>query len=151
MTRRRITWVVAILPLLLIASGCASAGTALAQKAGKAAFVEAVNLHCRSTKARIEIAGKIAKIAAETDQGKQMTADAQVRAEAAKDKAQSLIDQIGKLAGPTGLQDDLISGFKKLREIPGQMADGNLTKDEGLAQIEKTRADLRAKGFTDCV
>ena len=127
-----------------------SAADSLAKNAANRAFVEAVNLQCRSTKAKIEIAGKIAKIAAQTDKGQSVSADAETRLNAAKDKAQELIDRFSTLAGPSGLKDDLANGFKKLQDVSNDVAEGKLTKEEGLRQIEEARAQLREKGFDDC-
>ncbi len=129
---------------------CTSTGDSLAKQAANRAFIEAVNLQCRSTKAKIEIAGKIAKIASQTDKGQSVSADAETRLNTAKGKAQELIDRFSSLAGPSGLKDDLTSGFKKLQDVSNDVADGKLTKDEGLRQIEDARAQLRAKGFDDC-
>ena len=147
MNRRRIGSLLLAAPLLFVLPACSSTGNAIAKRG----FIEAVNLHCRSTKARIEIAAKLTKMAAQTEQGKELTADAQSRVESAKDRVGELIDTIGSIAGPSGLQDDFIAGFEKLRDVPGQVAEGTLTKEEGLAQIEKTRSELREQGFVDCV
>ena len=134
---------------LLLAS-CTPAGDSLAKKAANRAFVEAVNLQCRSTRAKIEIAGKIAKIASQTEKGKTVTGDAGERLATAKDRAQQLIDRVSALAGPSGLSDDLTNGFERLQSISNDIADGKLSKAEGLRQIEEARTQLRAKGFDDC-
>jgi hypothetical protein len=132
---------------LLALVGCSSTGKTLA----RAAFVQAVNLECRSTRARVEIAGRLATVAAQTDQGRGLTADGQAKLDAAKGRAQDLVDRFAGIGGPSGLQESLVAGFRTLKDIPGQVSDGSLTPEEGKRRIDATRADLRANGFVDCV
>ena len=146
--RGRASALVVVFGLLL--QGCTSTVDSLAKQAANRAFIEAVNLQCRSTKAKIEIAGKIARIASQTDKGTSVSADAQSRLNSARDKAQTLIDRFAAIAGPNGLKGELSSGFKKLQDVSNDVADGRLTKEEGLRQIEAARAQLRANGFDDC-
>ena len=149
MTQRlRAPALVVVLGLLLPA--CTPAGDSLAKQAANRAFVEAVNLQCRSTKAKIEIAGKIARVASQTDKGTSVSADAESRLNSARDRAQELIDRFSALAGPSSLKSELSSGFKKLQQVSNDVSGGRLTKEEGLRQIEEARAQLRAKGFDDC-
>jgi hypothetical protein len=133
--------------LATVPSGCSKSGKQLANRA----FIEAVNLKCRTTKAKVEIAGRLAKAASETDKGKQVSADAQARVDGARAKADELIATITKLSGPVDLGDELTKGFGVLRDIPGQVSDGKLTQAEAAKKIEETRSQIRAKGFVDCV
>ena len=144
----RASALVVVLGLFLVA--CTSTGDSLAKQAANRAFIEAVNLQCRSTKAKVEIAGKIARIASQTDKGTSVSADAESRLNSARDRAQELVDRFSALAGPSGLKRELSSGFKKLQQVSNDVSGGRLTKEEGLRQIGEARAQLRAKGFDDC-
>lgn len=142
----------AVLPLTVLLTlafvpGCSGTGSALAGRA----FVEAANLQCRSTRARVEIAGRLARATAQTEEGKQLTAEVRAELDAAKRKAAGLVERFAGLAGSAGLHDELTRGFEKLQEIPGRVADGELSREEGLRQVDQTRASLRKKGFVDCV
>jgi len=142
----------AVLPLtflltLAFVPGCSNTGSALARRG----FIEAANLQCRSTRARVEIVGRLARATAETEEGKRLTADARAQLDAAKRKAGGLVGRFAGLAGSSGLRDELTRGFEKLQEIPGRVANGELSREEGLRQVDQARAGLREKGFVDCV
>ncbi len=133
--------------LSLGASGCG----ATANSIGERAFVEAVNLKCRSDKAKFAVAKRVAGDLADTPKGQELQADAQQRLDDLGDRWEDLRGTVAKLNGPKPIEDVIANAADAFKALPGQVMDKTLTPAEAKDKLEAVRADLRAKGFVDCV
>jgi hypothetical protein len=122
-----------------------------AKEVGERAFVEAVNLKCRNDKARFKLAKRVAEELAATPKGQEMQGNAQKRLDDLGAQWSDISKTVGKLKGPKAVEDALNEAARALKSLPGEVADKTLTPQEAKDKLEATRADLRARGFVDCV
>jgi hypothetical protein len=128
-------------------SGC----EATAKSIGQRAFVEAVNLKCRSDKAKFAVAKRVAGDLADTPKGQELQADAQRRLDDLGARWDELHGTVAKLNGPKPFEDVIANAADALKALPGQVLDKTVTPAEAKDKLEAIRTDLRAKGFVDCV
>jgi hypothetical protein len=128
-------------------SGCGATATSI----GERAFVEAVNLKCRSDKARFAVAKRVAGELADTPKGQELQADAQKRLNDLGARWEELRGTVAKLNGPKPVEDVIAKAADAFKALPGQVLDKTLTPAEAKDKLEAVRADLRARGFVDCV
>jgi hypothetical protein len=133
--------------LVVGATGC----TETQQRLGERAFIEAVNLKCRTDRARLSAARRIGIELAATPAGQGVTADLRRSLDDVTDAWESLRSTARSLRGPKVLQDELDAGLARLKELPGAVSDRTLTPAEAAQRIDDVRSDLRARGFVDCV
>jgi hypothetical protein len=133
--------------LPLLAGGCGATASSI----GERAFVEAVNLKCRSDKARFAVAKRVAGDLADTPKGQELQADAQKRLDDLGARWDDLRGTVAKLNGPKPVEDVIAKAADALKVLPGQVMDKTLTPAEAKDKLEAVRADLRARGFVDCV
>ncbi len=129
------------------ASGCG----ATTKSIGERAFVEAVNLKCRSDKARFAVAKRAAGDLAATPKGQELQADAQKRLDDLGARWEELRGSVEKLNGPKAIEDVIANAADAFKALPGQVMDKTLTPVEARDKLEAVRTDLRARGFVDCV
>lgn len=134
-----------VLPMLM--SGCGSSGNTI----GERAFVEAVNLKCRSDKARFALAKRVAGDLAETSRGQDLQADAQKRLDELGAGWEDLRGTVATLRGPKPVEEAIGKAVVAFKSLPGEVAKKTLTPAEAKEKLESIRADLRRKGFVDCV
>lgn len=146
--RRRIFVTVASSTVALSALGGCSESQ---KRLGERAFVEAVNLKCKSDKARFEAAKRMGLELAATPEGQDVTADVQAKLDEVTKTWESLRATASKLRGPQALQDELDAGLAKLKEVPGLVAEKTITPSDAASRVEEVRSELRARGFVDCV
>jgi hypothetical protein len=135
------------LPLMALIGSCGQT----VESIGERAFVEAVNLKCRSDKAKFAVAKRIAGELADTPKGQELQSDAQKRLDDLGANWKSLQKYVAKLKGPKPVQDALERASAELQKLPGAVADKTVTPQEAKAKLEAARDDLRARGFVDCV
>ena len=139
---------IALVPSALVGLvGCGQTANSI----GERAFVEAVNLKCRSDKAKFAVAKRVAGDLADTPKGQQLQGDAQQRLNELGELWKGLEGNVKKLQGPKPVQDALARASAELQKLPAAVADQTLTPEEAKAKLDAARADLRAKGFVDCV
>ena len=139
--------VLLVLALPFAASGCG----ATAKSIGERAFVEAVNLKCRSDKAKFAVAKRVAGDLADTPKGQELQADAQKRLDDLGARWEELRVTVAKLNGPKPIEDVIAQAAESFKNLPGEVADKTLTPAEAKDKLESVRSELRAKGFVDCV
>jgi hypothetical protein len=143
-----------VVPTILLAVGLPfglSSCGATASSIGERAFVEAVNLKCRSDKAKFAVAKRVAGDLADTPKGQELQADAQKRLDDLGARWEDLRGAVAKLNGPKPIEDVIAKAADAFKALPGQVMDKTLTPAEAKDKLEAVRADLRAKGFVDCV
>jgi hypothetical protein len=128
-------------------SGCGATASSI----GERAFVEAVNLKCRSDKAKFAVATRVAGDLANTPKGQELQADAQKRLDDLGARWEDLRRTVAKLNGPKPIEDVMAKAADAFKALPGQVLDKTLTPSEAKDKLESVRGDLRAKGFVDCV
>ncbi len=122
-----------------------------AKEVGERAFVEAVNLKCRNDKARFKLAKRVAEELAATPKGQELQSDAQKRLDDLGSQWSDISKTVKDLKGPKVVEDALNEAAQALKSLPGEVADKTITPQEAKDKLEATRADLRARGFVDCV
>jgi hypothetical protein len=128
-------------------SGCGPT----AKSIGERAFVEAVNLKCRSDKAKFAVAKRVAGDLADTPKGQELQADAQKRLDDLGARWNDLRSTVAKLNGPKPIEDVVAKAAEVFKSLPGQVADKTLTPGEAKDKLESVRNELRKKGFVECV
>ena len=128
-------------------SSCGPTETAI----GERAFVEAVNLKCRADKARFAVAKRVAGDLAETQKGQELRADARQRLGDLGSKWEELRGTVAKLNGPKPIEGVIANAADAFKALPSQVADRTLTPSEAKEKLDAVRADLRARGFVECV
>ncbi len=131
----------------LVSAGCGATASSI----GERAFVEAVNLKCRSDKAKFAVAKRVAGDLADTPKGQELQADAQKRLDDLGARWEELRVTVAKLNGPKPIEDVIAKAADAFKALPGQVMDKTLTPAEAKDKLEAVRADLRAKGFVECV
>jgi hypothetical protein len=131
----------------LVGAGCGASASSL----GERAFVEAVNLKCRSDKAKFAVARRVAGDLADTPKGQELQSDAQKRLDDLGARWEDLRGTVAKLNGPKPIEDVIAKAAEVFKALPGQVMDKTLTPAEAKDKLEAVRADLRAKGFVECV
>jgi hypothetical protein len=145
--RVQVLTVLFVVGVTLMAGGCG----ATAKSIGERAFVEAVNLKCRSDKAKFAVARRVAGDLADTPKGQELQADAQKRLDDSSARWEDLRKSAAKLNGPKEVEDVIAQAAESFKTLPGQIADKTLTPAEAKDKLESVRSELRAKGFVDCV
>jgi hypothetical protein len=131
----------------VVSGGCGATAASI----GERAFVEAVNLKCRSDKAKFAVAKRVAGDLADTPKGQELQADAQKRLEDLGSRWEELRGTVEKLNGPKPIEDVIAKAADAFTELPGQVMEKTLTPAEANNKLEQVRADLRARGFVECV
>jgi hypothetical protein len=138
---------ISALATMSLLGGC---GTT-AKQLGERAFVEAVNLKCRSDKQKFALAKRVAKELGDTPKGQELQSDAQERLDELSGRWSDLRKSVDSLNGPKPVRDALNNASDALKSLSSKVADKSLSPQEAKDQLESARAELRAKGFVDCV
>jgi hypothetical protein len=88
---------------------------------------------------------------AETPKGQELQADAQKRLDDLGFRWEELRGTVAKLNGPKPIEDVIAKAADAFKALPGQVSDKTLTPAEAKDKLESVRADLRSRGFVDCV
>jgi hypothetical protein len=115
-----------------------------AKEIGTSALIKFVNVKCLAERQKFSFAVEVADKLGVDEKAKEIARDAAAR-------TQGLRDQIAKVKAPTQFRDQLDGLLAKAKEIPGHVADRTITPEEGRAQLEQVRNELRAKGLGNCV
>jgi cell division protein FtsB len=146
-TRTLVFTALLVIGIPFATSGC---GTT-AKSIGERAFIEAVNLKCRSDKAKFAVAKRVAGDLADTPKGQELQADAQKRLDDLGARWNDLRATVAKLNGPKPIEDVIAKAAEAFKALPGEVADKTLTPAEAKDKLESVRNDLREKGFVECV
>ncbi len=110
----------------------------------KSAFIKAVNLKCKVSKAEARFAWDLAGQLGAGDQGRA----ARVKANEATAR---LLADIDRLDGPTDVASGLTRALRSSQQVVIDVNKGLLTIDEGKTKLKELRQSARAQGFGECV
>jgi hypothetical protein len=137
------SWTRLLTPLVLgalLTSGCTSQAR---NDVAKTAFIKAVNLKCKVSKAEARFAWDLAD---QLSSGPQAAAQKK-----AKEATSRLLADIDRLDGPVDVAAGLQSGLRSSQKTLDDVNKGQITIDEGKAKLEELRQSARDQGFGECV
>jgi hypothetical protein len=110
----------------------------------KTAFIKAVNLKCKVSKAEARFAWDLADQLGAGDKA----LAAQKRAQSA---TQGFLADIDRLDGPADVASRLRSALQSSQKVLTEVNEGRLTIEDGQAKLEDLRQSARDQGFGECV
>jgi hypothetical protein len=129
--------------VVVVALGLAGCTSEARNDVAKTAFIKAVNLKCKVTKAQGRFVWDLAD---ELTKGPQGTAQKK-----AKDATTKLLADIDRLDGPVDVAAGLRSALESSQKALDDVNTGRITIDEGKAKLEELRQSARDQGYGECV
>lgn len=114
------------------------------QDLAESAFVKAVNLKCKVSKAEFSLAWNLADELGADDKGRELAGQA-------TEQTDELLAEIDRLDGPADIRKDVERLFEQSSVTLQEMADGTVSLEDGRARLEELRQEARDRGLGECV
>lgn len=129
---------------MLSTFGSAACTSEARQDLAETAFIKAVNLKCKVTKAEVSLGWDVADELGADEKGRELAAEA-------KKRTGELLAEIDRIDGPADIRQEVEELFRRSQTVVDQMSDGRITTEEGRARLEELRREARDRGLGECV